>query len=63
MTNDTLQAHMKSYRAGNISVRDHADMVAELVTRSEGVMETRDEARKRFNEMRDHFLEMLFGDD
>lgn len=63
MTNDTLQRHIKAYRAGTISIKDHQDLVEELVTRSEGVFETRADAQKRFDEMRDRFLEMLFGDD
>lgn len=63
MTNDTLQAHIRAYRAGTISISDQYRLVEELVTRSEAVFETRAEARKRFDEMRDRFLEMLFGDD
>lgn len=54
---------MKAYRAGTIGLNDHAAMVAQLVTNQEGVRETRDEARKRLDEMRDRYLEMLFGDD
>lgn len=63
MTNETLAAHMKAYRAGTIQLKDHQDMVAELVSRNEGVLESRAEVRKRFDEMRDRFIEMLFDDD
>lgn len=54
---------MKAYRAGTIQLKDHQDMVAELVSRNEGVLESRAEVRKRFDEMRDRFIEMLFDDD
>lgn len=63
MTNDTLQAHIAAYRAGTISLKDHSDMVDELVARQEGVIESRAELRKRFDEMRDRFIEMMFDDD
>lgn len=62
MTTETLRAHIKDYRAGSITVRDHKDMVDELVKRMECVEMVRDDLELRFNSMRDAFIAQVFDD-
>lgn len=63
MTSDTLQAHIRAYRAGTISLTDHSALVEELVFRGEREVEARADAKKRLDEMVASFLEMMFNDD
>jgi hypothetical protein len=63
VTTDTLYAHLRAYRAGTISLKDHADMVEELVTRRERLHEALDEVEKRFDKMRDEFVQSIEGDE
>jgi hypothetical protein len=59
LSSDTLQAHIKAYRAGTISIKDHQDMVEALVSRADSFYEAVDDLKKRFDSMRDNFVEML----
>lgn len=62
MTADTLYGHMRSYRAGTISLKDHADMVEELVTRRERLHSALDKVEARFDTMRDEFVQSIEGE-
>lgn len=61
MTTDSLNSHIRAYRAGNITLKDHADMVEELVTRRERLHEALDKVEERFDEMKQEFVQSLEG--
>lgn len=63
MTTDTLYAHIRAYRAGTINLKDHADMVEELVTRRERLHESLDKVEERFDEMKQEFVQSIEGDE
>lgn len=59
MTTETLQAHIRAYHDGTIRLKDQNDMVTELVLRAERELGAVAELKKRFDDMRDTFIEMI----
>lgn len=62
MTNETLAAHIRAYRSGAINIKDHADMVEELVHRGEREAHSREDLKRRFDELRDGFVAIMFDE-
>lgn len=61
MTNETLEAHKKAYRSGTISIKDHQDMVEELVTRNDAVEQAKGKIKERWADLLNDALEIFDG--
>jgi hypothetical protein len=62
VTTDTLNRHVANYRAGNITLKDHNDMVEELVARRERLGDALERVEENFDKMKQEFVESLQGE-